>query len=109
MGVPLNDPATEEENDRVAYETTLKQLQIFQDNVEGMQRMYEIRLGPESEVMLICFRTSKAAMGKQLAMALQAFYESDVFAKEGVTYRNDYALKGKELTALECLLAKMRR
>ena len=36
MGVPLNDPATEEENDRVAYETTLKQLQIFQDNVEGM-------------------------------------------------------------------------
>ena len=74
-----------------------------------MQRMYEIRLGPESEVMSIRFRTGRSAKGKQLAMALQALYESDFFAKEGITYRNDYAPKGKELRALESLLSKMRR
>ena len=110
MGVPLADPVGEEDTqERIAYETILKQPRVFQDNVEGMQRMYEIRLGPEADVMLICFRTSKSTKGKQLAMALQALYESDVFAKEGVTYRSDYAPKGKELKALESLLAKMRR
>ena len=110
MGVPREEPKTSEETqDRVAYDTTLRQMRIFQECPEGMQRMHETRLGPDSDVMLICFRTAKRSKGKQLAMALQALYENDVFAKEGITYRNDYAPKGRELEALEALLSKMRR
>ena len=87
---------SEEEEDEV-YLASLEPRNIWKHQVMG-DASSSSASGPRSH-----------RKGKQLALASQALYESDVFARAGVTYRNDYAPKGRELRALEDLPNKIRK
>ena len=81
----------------------------YEGNSRGHAAPYGTQRGPDSDKTILVFRTAKTAKGKQLALATQAPYENDTFARNGINYRNDYAPKGRELKALEDLLNKMQK